>query len=121
MTSLGLRTTRRWLGLAAWLVLAASAILMFLVLERAASAAWQWYKFSGYESPGIITLSVSAAWVFAVIAGALAAMGCLVYCLGVRSGALSAIRVAKGSIYLLLTAVALYIAVAFSPLNHWRP
>jgi uncharacterized membrane protein len=94
---------------------------MLLVLERATAALWQWYKFLGFESPGVITLSVSAAWVFAATAGGLAATGCLVYFYGARSGASRVIPVAKGTIFLSLAAIALYSVVAFSPLNHWRP
>lgn len=97
-----------------------ASISLFMVSERAIAALWQWYKFYGYETAGVITLSKQAGVLFAVFAVTIALM-----CLKLKKiGELSDARVArlsKWSLTIVCASIALYCGLASSPLNSWRP
>lgn len=108
------------LFVAAIVLLALALISLIMVGERAIAALWQWYKFYGYETLGIITLSKQTGVFFAVCTVALA-----LACLKVkRAGDLSDARAAKLSrmaLAFFCVSIVLYCGLAFSPLNVWRP
>ena len=47
--------------------LVAALALSVPLLERLTAAAWQWYKFAGYPSAGVITLSLETGQLFSVL------------------------------------------------------
>lgn len=99
------------------LLLALTSLLM--VGERAVAAVWQWYKFYGYETPGVITLGKQTGILFAVCMAGLA-LGCLaVRRAGARSDA-RAVKLSRITLVLVCVSIALYCGLAFSPLNVWR-
>lgn len=105
---------------AAIMLLILALISLLMVGERAIAALWQWYKFYGYETPGVITLSKQTGVFFAVGMVVLA-----LACFAVkRAGERSDVRVAKLSrmaLALVCVGTVLYCGLAFSPLNVWRP
>jgi nitric oxide reductase large subunit len=104
----------------AWTSLGASLLALLAVAERLFAALWQWYKFSGYETPGVITLSSRTAWLFAALMMALIMVSLAIRRLEAQStGRASAI--ARLSFWTSAISITLFVALAFSSLNHWRP
>lgn len=104
----------------AWTSLGASLLALLAVAERLFAALWQWYKFSGYEAPGVITLSSRTAWLFAALMTALMMVSLAIRRLDAKStGRASAI--AQLAFWTSAMAVALFVVLGFSGLNHWRP
>jgi len=104
----------------AWASLGASLLALLAVAERLLAAAWQWYKFSGYETPGVITLSSRTAWLFAGLMGVLILVALVIRRLEARSSG-RASTIARLSFWISAMAIALFVVLAFSGLNHWRP
>jgi hypothetical protein len=105
--------------LLAWATLTGSLLIMLGVFERLANALWQSYKFAGYETPGFVTLSARTGWLVAGAIGALVLVALVIRKLDTNSGRAS--KVAGYAIVASLTSFALYLLIAFSGLNQWRP
>ena len=104
----------------AWASLGTSVLGLLALAERLFSAGWQWYKFSGYETPGVITLSIRTAWWFVGLIGGLILVS-LVICKLEAGSTGSAPTIARFSFWISTTALALFALLGFSGLNHWRP
>ena len=94
---------------------------LLAVAERVVSAVWQKYMFFGYETVGVITLSIQTGIVF--ISASLILIGASLWAKK-SSEARNATTCARLSTWALLTScvsVMIYCAVALSPLNSWRP
>lgn len=104
-----------------FLLLLGSLAALLLVGERTIAALWQWYKFYGYSTPGIITLSLRMGLLFTTAAAAL----CFVALVIVRSRKSQAedvgASIPKAAALLYGTSIVLYWLIALSPLNQWRP
>lgn len=105
---------------AAIVLLALSFVSLLVVGERAIAALWQWYKFYGYETPGVITLSKQTGVLFAVFMVVLALACFTVKRAGERSDA-RAEKLSRMALVLVCVGIVLYCGLAFSPLNVWRP
>ena len=102
------------------ILLAISTLLLLLVAERAVSAIWQWYKFHGYDTAGVITLSKSAGIAFFAASIGLTGASLFVRRVSVaRQDPVSA-RVSMWAVLVLIFGLGVYIALALSPLNVWR-
>jgi hypothetical protein len=111
----------RWLRLVAILLLALAVVSLLAVAERTFSAFWQWYKFFGYEAAGVITLSKRTGIGF-VVASASVMLACIfVGRVSDTRGALASARLSKWALLIFCMSLALYCAIALSPLNVWRP
>lgn len=93
---------------------------LLLVAERVVAALWQWYKFLGYETIGVITLSSSMALVFVGASTALVSFCLMVKSLCVKYGDQLGARLAQYAIVIACVSFLLYWATALSPLNEWR-
>ena len=108
------------LNIAAFTMLLAAAALSIPVMERAADAAWQWYKFTGHSSAGHITLSLSTGLAFS---GILAAVFVLAFGINRHARRQSAIRALVWSRWAMYVAVAVavcYWLLGMGSLNAWR-
>ena len=104
----------------AWIALSASLLALLAVADRLFAAVWQWYKFSGYETAGVVTLSIQTAWLFAGVMGGLILVTLLIRHLDAGAGGrVSAI--ARRSFWISIVASALFVLLGLSGLNHWRP
>jgi uncharacterized membrane protein SirB2 len=92
---------------------------MLGVLERLANALWQSYKFAGYETLGVITLSARTGWLLAGVIGVLVLIALVIRRMDAHSGRAS--KVARYAIVVSLASFALYLLIAFTGLNQWRP
>ncbi len=109
------------LGAAATLSLGLVALLLALVLERTHAALWQLYKFHGYETAGVITLSKNTGWHFAACTALLCAVLLALRYAARRACAKIPERITSIGLVGLVLAASLYAFIAFGPLNHWRP
>ena len=105
---------------ASLILLAIASVFAALVAERVVAALWQWYKFYGY-SVGYATLSARTAFYFLLCAAGLLAAAFLIRLQALRFGITFAARSASASSNILGLSVFVYLALAFSPLNVWRP
>lgn len=110
-----------WLKAASSLLLVLSVMLLLAVAERVASALWQWFKFLGYETAGVITLSLRTGVGFVVVSVLL-----ILACVSVRKlsetrKAMVSARLSKWALLISCISLVVYCAVALSPLNAWRP
>lgn len=110
-----------WLKVASYLLFVLSIVSLLLVLERAATALWQNYKFFGYETAGVVTLSMRTGGSFIVVSVLLIGACLLVKTLSDTRKALECARLSKWALLTLCTSVVIYSALALSPLNAWRP
>ncbi len=108
------------LRLASVVLLLASSLAFLLVAERAVAALWQWYKFYGYPTKGIITLSLRTAATFTVTVTALLVSAQFVTRVSKRRSEAPGYRLGKFATLITAGAFALYWLVALSPLNEWR-
>lgn len=103
------------------LLLLSSLLAFLLVAERAAAALWQWYMFYGYETKGVITLSLQTAAIFTVSMAVLLIGSLAILRIARRQSDERAYRLAKSAMIISASGCALYWIVALSPLNAWRP
>lgn len=103
------------------ILLILSTVSLIMVAERAVSAVWQKYLFFGYETMGVITLSRRTGAIF-LVSSLMLMMACAL------SKKISDVkaepRCSKASKWAFLTSclsVIIYLAIACSPLNAWRP
>ena len=90
------------------------------VAERALAAGWFAYKFAGYGNDGYIMLGWSTAkWFYALSFLATVASCVCALAWNPRSRAGRVLRWLPSTLFSL--GVVAYTAVAFSPLNRWRP
>lgn len=107
----------RWISV---LLLIGSLLAFLLVSERAVSALWQLYIFHGYETKGVITLSLKNAVVFAVSMMVLLIGSLVVMRISERRSGADGKKLAKFSAIIAASGFALYWLIALSPLNEWR-
>jgi hypothetical protein len=98
-----------------------SLLLFLLVSERAIAALWQWYKFYGYETPGVITMSRSTGLIYSLACSASFILSVLCNRVSVTSKTLRSARVSMISLVISGFSLAVYALLATSSLNVWRP
>lgn len=112
--------SENWLKVSASLLLVFSVVSLLAVSERVIAAIWQWYKFFGYETAGVITLSKRTGAGF-VIASMAAILACVIVKRLSERKALIGVRLSKWALFISCASLAMYCAIALSPLNAWRP
>lgn len=105
---------------ASLILLGSSSVVGVLVAERVSAALWQWYMFYGYTA-GYVTLSLRTAFYFLLGTAVLLAAAFLIRRHALRRGYTLAARSASASASILGISVFVFLALAFSPLNAWRP
>ena len=105
------------LYLAAGSTLVAATIGALLVGERIVAAAWHAFKFSG---EGVISLSASTGWFFAVCACAVAVAAAWIRRSAAAHGDVSAARLARAALVVVVGAGVAYALLGSSPWNEWR-
>ena len=98
-----------------------SVVCAFMVGERGASALWQWYKFIGYPTPGVVTLSLNTGLWFSASAVTLLLLAVLALRASRRRSDDVGAFLSKSAIFLYVGGLLLYWLIALSPLNLWRP
>ncbi|WP_308365252.1 MULTISPECIES: hypothetical protein [unclassified Microbulbifer] len=110
-----------WIKFVASVLLSAAIVNILLVFERVISAIWQWYKFYGYETEGAITLSMKTAWLYLALSGLLILACFFIGALSKAKGVLIGLRFSNWALAMSFFSVVIYLLLAFSPLNQWRP
>lgn len=110
---------RSWLFFCTgYIVFAVASLSAIPVIERWVSALWQMYKFSGYETTGVITLSKSSSVLYSVFL-------LMIFLVASLGGYLSMSESRLKSIFfwsqiISMATFVLFFVLAFSPLNVWR-
>jgi len=98
-----------------------SVASLVLVGERVVAALWQWYKFYGYSTLGVITLSKDTALTFTLLVGAAVVISYSTALASKRLSETIGFLLSKFASLLYLASLCLFWLVAVSPLNQWRP
>ena len=106
---------------ASFFLLIISVVLFLIVGQRVAAAAWQWYMFYGYPTPGVVSLSLRTGVLFSFVSVIFAALSVFNYILGKRFQEGVGCFISKCASLVFLLGLIVYWSLAMSPLNQWAP
>ena len=103
-------------------LLSSSFLIFVLVIDRIFDAAWQYYKFWGFDgSGGVITLSLTTAYTFWIGVSLVIIVSSFYYRRLLNNQIKFPAKVVKFSLFLTGLSGIMYSILALSSLNVWRP